>query len=91
MRPLADRGAQRLRKMARYLYVVSRRDVTLFSYLKDRFADDANVVVVLDRRYGERRQRSEPPSVERRERDRRMHPEVDVELQMNSHVIITLP
>ena len=76
--------------MARYLFVVSRRDSALFTYLKERFADDTNVTIVLDRRQGERRRWPEVVPMERRRRDRRARPEVDAELQSSSYTVITL-
>src|SRR5215467_1897568 len=67
--------------MARHLFLVSRHEARLYEYLLERFRDDSNVVVILDRRRGERRRRS----------DRRTRREVDLELQVRSHVILTLP
>jgi len=77
--------------MARYLFVVSRHDTRLYEYLVDRFRDDGNVEVILDRRRGERRSRFEHPDPERRRADRRTRREIDRELQIRSHVILTLP
>jgi hypothetical protein len=76
--------------MARTLYVIARRDPELYQYLRERFASDLAVDVVLDRRLTERRQRYIPRQSERRRIDRRRRPEVDAELQSRSHAIVTL-
>jgi len=77
--------------MARHLFLVSRLEARLYEYLLERFRDDGNVEVILDRRRGERRRRSERQEPERRRSDRRTRREVDLELQLRSHVILTLP
>ena len=77
--------------MARHLFLVSRHELRLYEYLLERFRDDGNVEVILDRRRGERRRRSEGQEPERRRSDRRTRREVDLELQVRSHVILTLP
>ena len=58
------------------LMIVARDRESLYERLCGEFAGDSAVIVVLDRRYGERRLRSEPgsseqPESERRQRDRR--------------------
>ena len=77
--------------MARHLFLVSRHEARLYEYLLERFRDDGNVEVILDRRRGERRGRPQRPENERRRSDRRTRREVDLELQVRSHVILTLP
>ena len=80
------------RSMARHLFLVSRRDVRLYEYLVERFQDDRNVEVVFDRRVGRRRRRAGPYSgPERRQSERRIRLEIDAELRVRSHVILTLP
>ncbi len=79
------------RSMARHLFLVSRHEARLYEYLLERFRDDGNVEVILDRRRGERRGRSVGQEPERRRSDRRTRREVDLELQLRSHVILTLP
>ena len=79
------------RHMARHLFLVSRHEARLYEYLLERFRDDENVQVILDRRRGERRTRSHHQEPERRRSDRRTRREVDLELQVRSHVILTLP
>jgi hypothetical protein len=79
--------------MARHLFLVSRHEGRLYEYLLERFRDDTNVEVILDRRRGERRRRSsgQAHEADRRRSDRRTRREVDLELKVRSHVILTLP
>src|SRR2546428_13956509 len=77
--------------MARHLFLVSRHEPRLYEYLLDRFGHDVKVEVILDRRRGERRRRSERQGPERRQADRRTRRALDLELQVRSHVILTLP
>jgi hypothetical protein len=71
--------------------VVSREAPELYEELRERFADDPKVIVILDRRVAERRRRVEPVPVERRQRDRRTRPEVQEELRTSQYAIVTLP
>jgi hypothetical protein len=77
--------------MARHLFLVSHHEARLYEYLLERFRDDGNVEVILDRRRGERRRRSHAQEPDRRRSDRRTRREVDAELKIRSHVILTLP
>jgi hypothetical protein len=77
--------------MGRNLFVVSRRYPDLYEYLRERFASDSAVEVILDRRLTQRRQNQTPYGSERRRADRRRRPEVEMELQTRSHAIITIP
>jgi hypothetical protein len=77
--------------MARHLFLVSRHEARLYEYLLERFRDDGNVEVILDRRRGERRGRPHGQESDRRRSDRRTRREVDAELRIRSHVILTLP
>ena len=77
--------------MGRTMYIVARDHPELFAYLRDRFSGDGTVEVILDRRFGQRRQRSAHHAPERRLADRRSRPEVDEELQIRAHALITLP
>jgi hypothetical protein len=79
------------KRMARHLFLVSRQEARLYEYLLERFRDDGNVEVILDRRRGERRRRPQSQEPDRRRSDRRTRREVDLELQVRSHVILTLP
>jgi len=75
----------------RFLFIVSRSNVKLASYLQNHFSGDATVQVVVDRRHGERRQQSTDVATERRRADRRARPHVDKELRLTSFAIVTLP
>jgi hypothetical protein len=68
--------------MPQYLFVVARGHTDLFEYLKERFADDENVDVILDRRGVSQ----SVPAVERRQK----HPEVTGELRERSYAVINL-
>jgi hypothetical protein len=70
------------------VFVVARRHPELYEYLTSRFADDTNVVVVLDRRLAPRRRRALPAAAERRRADRRSRPEVDERLASTSLAIV---
>jgi hypothetical protein len=77
--------------MGRTVFIVSRQHPDLYAYLRERFAADRGVEVVLDRRLGQRRQHHAPFEGDRRQDDRRQRPEVELELQTRSHAIITIP
>ncbi|HEX9821826.1 MAG TPA: hypothetical protein VGD07_19665 [Methylomirabilota bacterium] len=70
--------------MARYLFIVSRRDPGLLAFLRERFAGDANVEVILDRR-AEPAPPSRRPAVEHRTR-----PDVDEEIRARGYAVLTL-
>lgn len=76
--------------MGRNVFVVSRRHPDLYEYLRERFASDQAVEVILDRRVGQRRGSQKAHETERRRADRRRRPEVELELQTRSHAIITI-
>lgn len=61
------------RRIARQLFIVARNRTKLYEYLRRAFAGNETVQVVLDRRTGERRQRSAPSGPDRRRTDRRAH------------------
>jgi len=77
-------------RMARHLFLVAHHEPGLYEYLLERFQGDSNVEVILDRRREQRRRRSEDGGPDRRRVDRRTHREVDLELLVRSHVILTL-
>jgi hypothetical protein len=77
--------------MARRLVVVSRQHPDLYVYLRDRFAAEADVEVILDRRLTERRRDRLPLAFDRRVSGRRQHHDVDLQLRVRSHVIVDLP
>ena len=75
--------------MARHLFIVSRHHTGLYTYLVERFQDDQNVEVIIDRRVEERRRGGMAPGAERRAGERRRRQDDD--LNMRSHIIVTLP
>ncbi len=78
--------------MARQLVIVARGHPDLYQYLRQRFSDEAQAEVLLDRRLGQRRAEHVPvpAAVERRRQDRRGRPDVDAMLRSRSHVILNL-
>src|SRR5499426_783059 len=63
-------------EMARYIFVVSVQHPALYDYLLQRFADDPNAQVVLDRRRIERRRADTAVAHERRQAEQRQRPDV---------------
>lgn len=61
-------------KKPRHLMVVARDAAELYASLKKTFADSEGIEVILDRRFGERRQRNAPVPTDRRCGDRRSRP-----------------
>jgi hypothetical protein len=55
----------------RVTIIVPRTAPALYAYLKEKFADDATVSVVVDRRARERREKAATPATERRRTERR--------------------
>jgi hypothetical protein len=76
--------------MARQLVIVSRQHPDLYVYLRDRFAAEGDVEVLLDRRLGERRREQTAVARERRREDRRSRSDIDALLRSRSHVIVNL-
>jgi hypothetical protein len=69
--------------MPRYLFIVARDNPTLYEYLKERFAGDDAVEIIIDRR---RSGAPATPAV-----DRRSHPEINDEIRTRSYAVVTLP
>jgi hypothetical protein len=55
------------------LFIVARPDTALHAYLVRNLGGRPDVDVICDRRYGERRRRSEPTVAERRQAARRRY------------------
>jgi hypothetical protein len=74
------------------VFVVSRHRGELFEALKQAFAAERNVSVVLDQRTGRRRRptESEGPGEERRRFDRRERHVSDIELRQRGWTMIQL-
>jgi hypothetical protein len=62
---------QRIGTEVRYFLIVSRRDPSLYDYLRRQFEGDEKVLVVLDRRKDDRRQHRQGRAGGRRQRERR--------------------
>jgi len=75
----------------RFLFVVSRSNTKLAHYLQQHFPGDTTVRVVIDRRHGERRQRTTDVAADRRHTSRRSRPHVDKEVRLTSYAVVTLP
>ncbi len=74
--------------MVPYLLIVARSQPDLWHHLKDNFAGDDKVEVILDRRRGQRRQRIQAHEPERRQGERRRQPNLDKDLTYRSFVIV---
>ena len=78
-------------EMARYLFIVSLRHSALYDHLLERFSGDPNAQVILDRRWGERRQAELSVTRELRRADRRQRPDISEELRRRSVAVVTIP
>ena len=76
--------------MAQYIFIVSVRHLALYDYLRQRFADDPNAQVVLDRRRIERRRAEIAVTHERRQLGRRQRPDLGEELRRRSVAVVTI-
>jgi hypothetical protein len=75
----------------RHLLIVSRHHPGLYDYMRERFAGEPNVAVILDRRRGrDRRSPGGNTGVERRAGERRLRPQVDAALKMESMQFLTI-
>jgi len=63
------------------LYVVARDRPELYERLRGNFVNEPDAQVILDRRFGGRRQGPQTRSPERRKADRRSRPLVDANLR----------
>ena len=70
-----------------HLFIVAHDNLTLYEFLKRKFAGDDQVRVVLDRRRGERRQGGQRPRTEKRQADRRQQ-RIDRALRARGFAII---
>lgn len=75
----------------RHLLIISRHHPALYDYVRERFAGEPNVDVILDRRCGrDRRLHRRETDVERRGAERRIRPDVDAALRMESMQFLTI-
>ena len=71
--------------MIRHLFILSRRDPDLYSYLRERFAGDPAVELIVDRRHPDAGCKPALHSV-----DRRRRPDADAELLSRSYTVVTI-
>jgi len=76
--------------MARYLFIMSWQNAARFEMVQERVASMDGVMVILDRRFRERRRRDEPAGTERRRTDRREQ-DVDVTLEQLGWALVVRP
>jgi hypothetical protein len=69
-----DRRAESNPAKPRHLMIVARDAAELYTSLRKTFSDSEGIEVVLDRRFGERRQRNAPVPLDRRQGERRSRP-----------------
>jgi len=87
MRHWLEEAAGQLKALG-HLLVIAHYNLGLYDFLKERYAEDAEVTVVLDRRRGERRRPGHPPGSERRASDRRGPELRDGALRLHGFVVI---
>ena len=79
--------------MTQHLFIVSRQQPELYSYLTQEFSEEPDVRVILDRREGERRQHAERRASEpadRRHSDRRGETGVGGQLSSLGYAFVRL-
>ena len=74
----------------RHLFIVSRHNPHLASYLRLHFLPETEVAVLVDRRQGERRRVVAAATPDRRRGNRRSRPEADREVHLTSYALVTL-
>ncbi len=67
---------------------MARQRSNLYRYVKRAFQDNPSVEVILDRRTGQRREKSQPVVPDRRRGERRQRPEVDDMLRLLGWAIV---
>jgi hypothetical protein len=73
----------------RHFFIVSREHSWLHAHLRERFQDDPDVGVILDRRVAERRRTAADATPgDRRKRERRRPLSQDEDLRERSHYIV---
>ena len=78
--------------MAQHLFIVSRREPELYSYLSREFSAESEVTVIIDRRQGERRAGGggERMQENRRQSDRRHKAELGLQLSTLGYAFVRL-
>jgi hypothetical protein len=77
-----------------HLFIVSRQQPDLYSYLLREFSEEADVSIVLDRRYGERRQprerRNSAADDDRRLNERRAETDINSRLATLGYAFVRI-
>ena len=76
-----------------HLFIVSRQQPDLYRYLSREFSTESDVEVILDRRYGERRNHGERranPRGERRQTERRSKTDLGGQLNTLGYAFVRL-
>ena len=78
--------------MPAHLFIVSREQLDLYRYLSREFSSEADVRVILDRRYGERRAGDalRAPRGERRRAERRARQDVRDQITTLGYAFVRL-
>lgn len=79
--------------MPEHLFIVGRPQQDLFRYLAREFSTEADVQVIQDRRYGERRahgERRATPRGDRRQTDRRSPSEIGSQINTLGYAFVRL-
>jgi hypothetical protein len=78
--------------VGQHLFIVSRQQPDLYSYLTREFSEEPDVRVILDRRYGDRRQNGGEALAhgERRQGQRREKPDVAGQLSTLGYAFVRL-
>ncbi len=84
-RPSGGAGGQD--RGVRALIIIARHRTDIWNHFTRLFADDADVEVRYDRRFGDRRSALHPISTERRRTDRRDHTR-DTDLRTRQYLIV---
>ena len=77
--------------MERLLFVVAQERRDLYEALRQVFANERGVEVILDRRLQKRRQREAPPAAERRRFGRRARSLEDTEVRARGWTVVRMP
>jgi hypothetical protein len=78
--------------VAQHLFIVSRQQPDLFSYLTREFSAEPDVTIIIDRRQGERRVRREDAdgAANRRQRERRLKAELESNLSTLGYAFVRI-
>jgi len=78
--------------VSQHLFIVSRQQADLYSYLAREFSEEPEVRVILDRRQGERRQGNghAPEAADRRQSERRANDETRSQLTTVGYAFVRL-